>query len=68
MYKRINADVNKDLELILKYLTGVSHKVDWDDDDIFNMVLEMRDAALKAHKRIQIPKENPKWDQIGRML
>ena len=62
MYRRINEDVNKDLELILKYLTGISHKVDWDDDDVFNLVLEMRDAALKASKRIQIPKENPKWD------
>lgn len=68
IYKRIDGDVNDDLELIFKYLTKVSEDVDWYDDDIFNKVLEMRDQAIRLTKRIKIPKENPKWERMYKIL
>lgn len=68
MYKRIGSDCNTDLEMIFKYLSKVSTKIDWNDDDVFNVVLTMRDDAVKASKRVQIPKDDPKWDRIAKML
>lgn len=48
MYRRVKVDEQYDIELILKYLTSISDKIDWFDVDIFDKVLEMRDAAIKA--------------------
>ena len=48
MYRRVKVDEQYDIELILKYLTSISDKIDWFDVDIFDKVLEMRDAAMKA--------------------
>ena len=67
MYSRINKDVHSDIELVLKYLTAISHKVNWNDDGVFNRVLSMRDKALKAAERITVT-ENPKWDRIAKIL
>jgi len=58
MYKRINNDVGSDLELIFKYLSNVSEKVDWFDDDMFDLVLTMRDDALKASQRVDITEDD----------
>ena len=67
MYSRIDEDVHKDIELVLKYLTKISDKVDWFDDNIFDQVLKMRDEALRAAQKITIS-ENPEWDRIAKML
>ena len=48
MYRRVKVDEQYDIELILKYLTSISDKIDWFDVDIFDKVLEMREAAMKA--------------------
>ena len=48
MYRRVKVDEQYDIELILKYLTSISDKIEWFDVDIFDKVLEMRDAAMKA--------------------
>ena len=52
MYRRVKVDEQYDIELILKYLTSISDKIDWFDVDIFDKVLEMRDAAMKASYKI----------------
>lgn len=67
MYGRIDSEVHRDIELILEYLTKISHKVDWQDDNVFDTVLKMRDGALKAAEKMSIA-DNPKWDQIARLL
>jgi hypothetical protein len=68
IYKRIETDIVSDIDLILKYLSGISEDINWFDDDIFNKVLEMRDRVLTISKRVKIPQENPKWDHIYKIL